>query len=76
MSSGMIVGMHIHDAIDALDHYAPCTLEGTEPDSYPALEPFREHILRSPIRVLELSGRLSAEEIITGTERFVQRFGS
>ena len=64
-----IVGMHIHDAVDALDHYAPCTLPGD------VLEPFRDYIVRSPIKVLELSGRLSAEEIVTGTERFVERYG-
>ena len=68
-AADMIVGMHIHDAADALDHYAPCTLPG-EP-----LAPYREYIVNSPIKVLELSGRLSAEEIITGTDRFVERFG-
>ena len=65
----MIVGMHIHDAVDALDHYAPCTLDGD------VLAPYREYIVNSPIKVLELSGRLSAEEIITGTDRFVERYG-
>ena len=65
----MIVGMHIHDAVDALDHYAPCTLPGD------VLNPYREYIVNSPIKVLELSGRLTAEEIITGTERFVQQYG-
>ena len=65
----MIVGMHIHDAVDALDHYAPCTLPGE------VLEPYREYIVNSPIKVLELSGRLSAEEIVTGTDRFVERYG-
>lgn len=65
----MIVGMHIHDAVDALDHYAPCTLPGD------VLAPYREYIVNSPIKVLELSGRLSAEEIITGTDRFVERYG-
>ncbi len=65
----MIVGMHIHDAVDALDHYAPCTLPGN------VLEPYREYIVNSPIKVLELSGRLSAEEIITGTDRFVAQYG-
>ena len=65
----MIVGMHIHDAVDALDHYAPCTLPGD------VLEPYKEYILGCPIKVLELSGRLSAEEIITGTDRFVERYG-
>jgi hypothetical protein len=65
----MIVGMHIHDAVDALDHYAPCTLPGD------VLNPYREYIVNSPIKVLELSGRLTAEEIITGTERFVERYG-
>ena len=65
----MIVGMHIHDAVDALDHYAPCTLPGD------VLAPYREYIVNSPIKVLELSGRLSAEEIITGTDRFVDRYG-
>ena len=65
----MIVGMHIHDAVDALDHYAPCTLPGD------VLAPFRPYIERCPIRVLELSGRLSAEEIVTGTDRFLQRYG-
>ena len=64
-----IVGMHIHDAADGLDHYAPCTLPGN------VLEPFREYIAISPIRVLELSGRLSADEIITGTDRFVEQYG-
>ena len=75
-AADMIVGMHIHDAVDALDHYAPCTLEGDTPGTYPALEPFRAYIERCPIRVLELSGRLSAEEIRTGTERFLQLYGS
>ena len=65
----MIVGMHIHDAVDALDHYAPCTLDGD------VLAPYREYIVNSPIKVLELSGRLSAEEIITGTDRFVEQYG-
>ena len=74
-AADMIVGMHIHDAVDALDHYAPCTLPGTEPDTWPALEPYREYIANSPIKVLELSGRLTAEEILTGTDRFVERFG-
>lgn len=65
----MIVGMHIHDAVDSLDHYAPCTLPGD------VLSPYRPYIRQSPIKVLELSGRLSAEEIITGTERFVEAYG-
>ncbi len=65
----MIVGMHIHDAVDALDHYAPCTLPGN------VLEPYREYIVNSPIKVLELSGRLSAEEILTGTDRFIKAYG-
>lgn len=65
----MIVGMHIHDAADALDHHAPCTLPGD------VLAPYRAYIVRSPIKVLELSGRLSAGEIITGTERFVAQYG-
>lgn len=64
-----LVGMHIHDAKDGLDHYAPCTLEGD------VLAPFRECIEKTPIRVLELSGRLSAGEILTGTEAFVKRYG-
>lgn len=64
-----IVGMHIHDAADGLDHYAPCTLPGN------VLDAFREYIADAPIRVLELSGRLSAEEILTGTDRFVARYG-
>ena len=68
-AADMIVGMHIHDAVDALDHYAPCTLPGD------VLAPYREYIVNSPIKVLELSGRLSAEEIITGTDRFVARYG-
>ena len=66
----MIVGMHIHDAVDALDHYAPCTLPGD------VLEPYRAYIDKCPIKVLELSGRLSAEEIVTGTDRFVERYGA
>ena len=65
----MIVGMHIHEAVDALDHYAPCTLP-SEP-----LAPYREYIVYSAIKVLELSGRLTAEEIVTGTDRFVERYG-
>ena len=64
-----IVGMHIHDAIDGLDHYAPCTLDGD------VLKPFKKYIDACPIRVLELSGRLTQEEIIEGTERFVLRYG-
>lgn len=64
-----IVGMHIHDAVDGLDHYAPCTLPGD------VLAPFREYIQASPIKVLELSGRLAAQEILTGTNRFVARYG-
>ena len=65
-----IVGMHIHDAADGLDHYAPCTLPGD------VLAPFMPLIRRSPIRVLELSGRLSADEILTGTRRFIERFNA
>ena len=68
-AADMIVGMHIHDAVDALDHYAPCTLPN-EP-----LAPYREYIEKCPIKVLELSGRLTAEEIVTGTDRFVERYG-
>ena len=68
-AADMIVGMHIHDAVDALDHYAPCTLPND------VLAPYREYIVNSPIKMLELSGRLSAEEIITGTDRFVERYG-
>lgn len=68
-AADMIVGMHIHDAVDALDHYAPCTLDGD------VLAPYREYIVNSPIKVLELSGRLSEEEIITGTDRFVEQYG-
>lgn len=64
-----IVGMHIHDAVDGLDHYAPCTLPGH------VLEPFRPYILKTPIKVLELSGRLSAEEITLGTQNFLKEFG-
>ena len=64
-----IVGMHIHDAVDGLDHYAPCTLPGD------VLAPFREYIQASPIKVLELSDRLAAQEILTGTDRFVARYG-
>ena len=64
-----IVGMHIHDAVDGLDHYAPCTLPGD------VLAPFRQYILASPIKVLELSGRLAAEDILTGTDRFVAHYG-
>ena len=64
-----IVGMHIHDAVDGLDHYAPCTLPGD------VLAPFREYIQASPIKVLELSGRLAAQEILTGTDRFVAQYG-
>jgi len=65
----MIVGMHIHDAVDALDHYAPCTLPGD------ALAPYQAYIQASPIKVLELSGRLTAGEILTGTDRFIERYG-
>lgn len=64
-----IVGMHIHDAVDGLDHYAPCTLPGD------VLRPFEKYIKNSPIKVLELSGRLSAGEIMTGTERFAAQYG-
>ena len=66
----MIVGMHIHDAVDALDHYAPCTLPGD------VLALYRDYIVNCPIKVLELSGRLSAEEIITGTDAFIARYGA
>ena len=61
--------MHIHDAVDGLDHYAPCTLAGD------VLRPFRNYIDACPIRVLELSGRLSAQEIMDGTEKFVNEYG-
>ncbi len=64
-----IIGMHIHDAIDGLDHYAPCTLDGD------VLRPFKKYIDACPIRVLELSGRLTQQEIIEGSERFVLRYG-
>ena len=64
-----IVGMHIHDAVDGLDHYAPCTLPSD------VLAPFREYIQASPIKVLELSGRLATQEILTGTDRFVAQYG-
>ena len=64
-----LVGMHIHDAADGLDHHAPCSLPRD------VLSAFRPYIDASPIRVLELSGRLTAEEIMTGAERFVARYG-
>ena len=67
--AGRIVGMHIHDAADGLDHYAPCTLPGN------VLSGFSPYIETSPIKVLELSGRLSAEEILTGTDRFLAAYG-
>lgn len=63
-----IVGMHIHDALDGLDHYAPYTVGS------PVLEPFLPYIRQSPIKVLELSGRLSADEINTGTARLIERY--
>lgn len=63
-----LVGMHIHDAKDGLDHYAPYTLDE------PVLDPFLPYILKSPIKVLELSGRLSAQEITRGTQRFLERY--
>ena len=69
-AAGCIVGMHIHDAADGLDHYAPCTLPGN------VLKGFAPYIASSPIRVLELSGRLSAQEILTGTDRFIQLYGA
>ncbi len=64
-----IIGMHIHDAAYGLDHYAPCTLEGD------VLRPFKKYIDACPIRVLELSGRLSAQEIMDGTDKFVSKYG-
>lgn len=63
-----IVGMHIHDAVDGLDHYPPCTLKGD------VLAPYMAHIIRSPIKVLELSGRLSPEEILRGTENLIAKY--
>lgn len=68
--SDNIVGMHIHDARDALDHYAPCTL------APPVLEPFMPYIVNSPIKILELSGRLPEGEIRLGTQSFIQRYNS
>ena len=65
-----IVGMHIHDAKNAMDHYAPCTLEGD------VLAPFRAYMERCPIRVLEIAGRISESEIIEGTERFIAQYGA
>lgn len=64
-----IIGMHIHDAADGLDHYAPCTLKGD------VLKPFEKYIKACPIRVLELSGRLTEAEIREGTEKFLSRYG-
>ncbi len=64
-----IIGMHIHDAADGLDHYAPCTLEGD------VLRPFKKYMDVCPIRVLELSGRLTEKEIMDGTDKFIQRYG-
>ena len=63
-----ILGMHIHDAADGMDHYAPYSLPGNVLDAYLPL------IAHSPIRVLELSGRLSADEIRAGTARFLARY--
>ncbi len=71
----MLVGMHIHDAVDALDHYAPCTLPGATGAPGDVLAPYRPYIEASPIKVLELSGRLTAEEIVTGTDAFIERYG-
>lgn len=65
-----IVGMHIHDAAKGIDHYAPCSLPGN------VLQPFREYIKKSPIRVLELSGRLDSAAIQTGTNLFIDMFGN
>ncbi len=63
-----IIGVHIHDAARALDHYAPCTLDGD------VLAPYMEIIRGARIKVLELSGRLSAETITSGTERFIEKY--
>ena len=64
-----IVGMHIHDAAQAKDHYAPCTLPGD------VLDPFRPYIERCPIRVLEISSRISEAEIREGTKRLIEHYG-
>ena len=65
-----IIGVHIHDAARALDHYAPCTLPCD------ALAPYMDIIRAADIKVLELSGRLSAEEIARGTQAFIQKFNA
>ena len=62
-----IVGMHIHDAVNGRDHYAPYSLQGD------VLDPFMPYIIKSPIKVLELSGRLSPDEIKEGVKRIVTR---
>ncbi len=65
-----IIGMHIHDAVDALDHYAPYTLPGNVLDAY------LPYIKSSPIKVLELSGRLTGQEILTGTQNFIAHYNA
>ena len=65
-----IIGVHIHDAARALDHYAPCTLPGD------VLAPYMDIIRAADIKVLELSGRLSAQEITRGTQAFIEQYNA
>lgn len=61
-----LVGMHIHDAANGRDHFAPYSLEGD------VLAPYIPYILKSPIKVLELSGRLTSNEILSGSTRLLE----
>ena len=56
-----LVGMHIHDVIGVDDHFSPYTREG--------LDAYLELIRRSPIKVIELGKKNSADDIITGMRR-------
>lgn len=56
-----IIGMHIHDAVNTHDHLCPFLHSNN-------LRPFLELIRHVPIKVLELQGSASAQDVIKGTD--------
>ncbi len=60
-----IVGVHIHDAAKGRDHFPPGMLDGD------VLAPYMDIILNAPIKVLELSSRYPAKDIVKGANALI-----
>lgn len=65
-----VKGMHLHEAVLGKDHYPPGSLPGDP------LADFLPLFLASPVKVLEISSRVPAEELIQGVDWLVERMNS